>query len=74
MVEYVASIESNTGLFLLIILARGNFCHLLITFVNSSDPDQHRENIGPGLDPHHLTLVVFLNFFFFLKLVLKKAS
>ena len=29
--------------------ASGNFCHLLITFTNSLDPDQARHFVGPGL-------------------------
>ena len=24
------------------------------------DPDQDRQNVGPDLDPNHLTLIVFL--------------
>ena len=32
------------------------FCHLLITFANSLDPDQGWQNIGPDLDPNRLTL------------------
>ena len=35
--------------------ARGNFCHLLITFANSLDPDQARQNVGPDLVPNCLT-------------------
>ena len=35
--------------------ASGNFCHLLITFANSLDPDQARQNVGPDLDPNCLT-------------------
>ena len=31
-------------------------CHLLITFANSLDPDQARQNVGPDLDPNCLTL------------------
>ena len=31
---------------------RGDFCCLLITFANSSDPDQARQNVGPDLDPN----------------------
>ena len=34
----------------------GNFCGLLITFANSLDPDQDRQNVGPDLDPNCLTL------------------
>ena len=29
----------------------GDFCCLLITFANNLDPDQARQNVGPGLDP-----------------------
>ena len=35
--------------------ARGDFCCLLITFANSFDPDQARQNVGPDLDPNFLT-------------------
>ena len=37
-------------------LARGNFCHPLITFANSLDPYQDRHSIGPDLDLMCLTL------------------
>ena len=30
-------------------------CRLLITFANSFDPDQARQNVGPDLDPNCLT-------------------
>ena len=40
------------------------YCHLLITFANSLDPDQARQNGGPYLNPNCLTLVVFLKEFF----------
>ena len=40
-------------------LASGNFCHLLITFANSLDPDQARQNFVPDRDPNCLTLVIF---------------
>ena len=33
-------------------IASSNFCHLLITFANSLDPDQDRRD----LDSNHLTL------------------
>ena len=36
--------------------ASGDFCLLLITFANSLDPDQDRQNVGPDLDPNCLTL------------------
>ena len=35
--------------------AKGNFCCLLMTFANSLDPDQARQNVGPDLDPNCLT-------------------
>ena len=38
------------------VLASSDFCHLLITFANSLDPDQDRQNVCPGLDPNHLIL------------------
>ena len=31
-------------------------CRLLITFANSLDPDQARQNVGPDLDLNCLTL------------------
>ena len=37
-------------------LASGHFCHLLIIFANSLDPDHDRQNVGPDLDPNCLTL------------------
>ena len=33
-----------------------DFCSLLITFANSLDPDQDRQNVGRDLDPNRLTL------------------
>ena len=35
--------------------ASSDFCHLLITFANSSDPDQARHNVEPDLNPNCLT-------------------
>ena len=37
------------------LLAGGDFCHLLITFANSLDPYQARQNVGPEMDLHCLT-------------------
>ena len=38
-------------------LASRDFCRLLnIAFANSLDPDQDQHNVGPDLDPNHLTL------------------
>ena len=39
------------------------WCRLLITFANSLDPGQARQNVGPDLDPNCLTLMVFLKEF-----------
>ena len=36
--------------------ASGNFCHLLITFANSLEPEQDWHNVGSGLVPNGLTL------------------
>ena len=36
--------------------ASGDFCRLLITFANSLEPDQDRQNVGPDLDPHRFTV------------------
>ena len=33
----------------------GVTCRLLITFANSLDPDQARQNVGPDQDPNCLT-------------------
>ena len=30
-----------------------------LTFANSLDPDQDRQNVGPDLDPNHLTERIF---------------
>ena len=43
------------------------FCRLLITFANSLDPDQARQNVGPDLDPNFLTLMIFLKIIFLKK-------
>ena len=40
--------------------ASGEFCHLLLIFANSLDPDQAQQNVGPDLDPNCLTLIAFL--------------
>ena len=36
-------------------LASGDLCCLLITFANSFEPDQDRQNVGPDLDPNCLS-------------------
>ena len=52
--------------------AGGGFCHLLITFANSLDPDKARQNVGPDLDPNCLTLWWYSRKIFFEKINLKK--
>ena len=55
-------------------LASGDFCHLLITFANSLDPDQDRQRVRSDLDPNRSdTLIVFPKEFFE-KVNLKKIS
>ena len=41
--------------------ASANFCHLLITFANSLDPVQDRQNVGSDLDPNGGMLTVWGN-------------
>ena len=41
---------------LLILSASGDFCHLLITFASSLDPDEAQQNVRPDLDPNCLLL------------------
>ena len=44
-----------------VFIANGDFCRLLITFVNSLDPDQGRKNVEPELGPNCSdTMMVFL--------------
>ena len=38
--DKLKTIEGGRGALISSILATGDFCHLLITFVNSLDPDQ----------------------------------
>ena len=33
--------------------------YMLITFANSLDPDQDRQNVGPDLDPNRLSLCYY---------------
>ena len=51
-------------------------CRLLITFANSLDQDQDRQNVGPDLDRSKLfdTLMVFLKEFFRKKLIFQKIQ
>ena len=39
-------------------LASSEFWRLLITFANSLEPDQDRQNVGHDLDPNRLTLLL----------------
>ena len=56
------------------ILNNNSLSHLVITFVNSLDPDQARQNVGPDQDPNCLTLMVILKEFFKKKVMKKKSS
>ena len=51
-------ITPKIGLYAILnsLLASYIFCHLLLIFVKSLDPDQDRQNVGPDLDPNGLTL------------------
>ena len=53
--------------------ASGDFRHLLITFANSLDPDQARQNIRPDLDQNCLTLWWY-SWKIFLKSKIKKKK
>ena len=46
---------STSCLVLISYPARDDFCCLLITFANSLDPNQARQNVGPDLDRNCLT-------------------
>ena len=46
----------NKIVYLNFFLASGEFHSLLISFANSLEPDQDRQNVGPDLDTNHLTL------------------
>ena len=51
-----SQIVASTSYFVLNSLpASVDFCCLLITFANSLEPDQARQNVGPDLDPICLT-------------------
>ena len=51
----------------------GHFCRLLITFANSLNPDQERQNVGPDLDQKRFdTLNAFMKVFFLKKAYFEK--
>ena len=52
----------------------GDFCRLLITFANSLDQDQARQNSRPDLDPNCLTLWWYSWKIFCTKVNLKKKK
>ena len=64
--KYVCFFNSNW------FLASGDF-RLLITFANSLDPDQDRQNVGPDLDPNFLTLWQCSGSIFLKKLIWKTS-
>ena len=55
-------------------LARGDFCHLLITFASILDPEQDRQNVGSDLDSNCLTLLIVFLKEFFEKLIFKSQQ
>ena len=55
-INYIYSTINNNCFVLNSLPTRGEFCCLLITFANSLDPDQARQNVGPDLDPNCLIL------------------
>ena len=57
---------------LILSFLNGGYCHLLITFEDILDPDQDQQNVGPDLDPQHLTLKTVILTDFFEKLIWKK--
>ena len=52
----------------------GYFCHLLITFANSLDPDKAQQNVGLDLDPNCLTLWWYSWKIYFVKVNLKQKN
>ena len=46
--------KARTSLSINSLNASHNFCHLLITYANSLDPDQDQQNVGPDLDQNCL--------------------
>ena len=64
----------RNALFLHFFSASDKFWCLLITFANSLNPNQDRQNVGPGLCPIcFVTLILFL-IFFGEKIILQKVS
>ena len=60
-------------------LLAGDFCHLMITFISSLDPDQDPQNVSisvrPDLNPNYFdTLIVFLKEVMEKKKVFEKVS
>ena len=46
-------------------LTSGDFCHLMMTFINSNCLDPDPDSVGPDVDPNQLTtLIVPLKEFF----------
>ena len=52
--NYMVSLQHLTVW--LLVTTNDDFCHLLITFANSLESDQARQNVGPDLDPNCLIL------------------
>ena len=68
------SLYTNLNIFVNSFHAKGNFCHLLITFANSLDPDQEWQKVGPDLDSNCLTLCKYSRKIFLEKIILNKVG
>ena len=54
--RYTTVVSKLHDTMMLTLLNSGKFCHLLITFANSLDPDEDRLFVCPDLDPNCLPL------------------
>ena len=66
--------HENTNGYVLTLRASDHFCHLLVTIANSLDPDQARQDVGPGLDPNCFTLMVLSKDLFLKNVDFEKIS
>ena len=56
----IAALITMTEIYNNPFIASGDFCRLLITFANSLDQNQDRQNFSPDLDPNYFTLVIVI--------------
>ena len=64
--------QNNYNAFVNSLPASDNFCHLLIIFANSLDPDQDRQNVGLDQELNCLKYYYTEIFFFFKKVTFFK--